>query len=206
MLHLSAVSTSALELLKQIQSIAEFSELRLVGGTALAFHIGHRKSIDLDFFGKINFEQLNTNELFQNFKSVEIHQKSKNINIYEINEVKVDFVNYTYPWLHEAIVTDGIRLAHKEDIAAMKIAAITGRGSKKDFFDLFFLLKEYSLSEIIDLYKAKYFDASPYLALKSLSYFDDAEIDSNPEMIQKADWDEVKLFLRKKVREYDKEA
>lgn len=203
MLHLSTISTSALELLKQIQSIAEFSELRLVGGTALALQIGHRKSIDLDFFGKVEFEELNTNELFKNFKSAEINLKSKNINIYVINEIKVDFVNYPYPWLHEALVIDGIRMAHKEDIAAMKIAAITGRGSKKDFFDLFFLLKEYSLSEIIDLYKAKYFDASPYLAIKSLSYFDDAEIDPNPDMIQKANWEEVKLFLKKKIKEYD---
>jgi ligand-binding sensor protein len=83
MLHLSTVSASALELLKQIQSIDEFAELRLVGGTALALQIGHRRSIDLDFFGNVEFEKLNTNELFKDFTSVEVHQKSRHINIYE---------------------------------------------------------------------------------------------------------------------------
>ena len=204
MLHLSTVSTTALELLKQIQSIPEFAELRLVGGTALALQTGHRKSIDLDFFGIIEFEKLNANNLFKDFKSVEIIQRSKNINIYEINEVKVDFVNYTYPWLQTAYIEDNIKLAQKKDIAAMKIAAITGRGSKKDFIDLFFLLKEYSLSEILNFYEEKYFDASPYLALKSLTFFEDAEHDTNPVMIQKAEWAQVKKTILKQVKEYVK--
>jgi predicted nucleotidyltransferase component of viral defense system len=202
MLHLSTVSTSALELLKQIQAIEEFAELRLVGGTALALQTGHRKSIDLDFFGKVEFEKLSINELFKDFKSVEVIQRSKNINIFEINEVKVDFVNYSYPWLQAAYVEDSIKLAQKEDIAAMKIAAITGRGSKKDFFDLFFLLKEYSLSVILDYYKAKYFDASPYLALKSLTFFEDAELDTEPVMIQKAEWEQVKKDIKGRVQDY----
>ena len=64
-------------------------------------------------------------------------------------KIDVDFVNYSYPWLQDEIVINGIRLAHKVDIAAMKIAAITGRGSRKDFADLYFLLKKMKLSDII---------------------------------------------------------
>jgi hypothetical protein len=82
-------------LLNQIQAIDEFSQLRLVGGTALALQLGHRRSIDLDFFGDINFEDLDFVRIFKGFKSIERIQKSRNINIFEINEVKVDFVNYT---------------------------------------------------------------------------------------------------------------
>ncbi len=80
MLHYSTIDPATLELLKQIQSMEEFSELRLVGGTALALQIGHRKSIDLDFFGHVEFEQLAINELFGSFNSFEVLQKTKNIN------------------------------------------------------------------------------------------------------------------------------
>lgn len=180
----------------------EFSELCLVGGTALALQLGHRKSIDLDFFGLVEFEQLAINELFIGFNSVEVLQKTKNINIFEINDVKVDFVNYSYPWLQKAVIIDGVLMAHKEDIAAMKIAAVTGRGSKKDFVDLYFLLQDYSLQQILDFYTQKYFDASIYLAIKSLSYFDDADQEENPEMIMAISWETIKARIKHEVRKY----
>ncbi len=180
----------------------EFSELRLAGGTALALQIGHRKSIDLDFFGLVEFEQLAINELFSGFNSIEVLQKTKNINIFEINDVKVDFVNYSYPWLQKAVIIDGVLMAHKEDIAAMKIAAITGRGSKKDFVDLYLLLQDYSLQQILDFYTQKYFDASIYLAIKSLTYFDDANQEENPEMIMAISWETIKTRIKNEVRKY----
>jgi predicted nucleotidyltransferase component of viral defense system len=182
--------------------IDEFNSLRLVGGTSLALQIGHRKSIDLDFFGEIDFTYLNIKEVFKSFDKIESFKNSKHINIFEINNVKVDFVNYTYPWLKQELEIDGIRLAQKEDIAAMKIAAITGRGSRKDFVDLFFLLKQFTFQQIMDLYKQKYFDSSPYLALKSLVYFDDAENDFSVEMIEDISWEEVKNTISTEVANY----
>jgi len=104
MLHLSTIGTSTLELLKKLMAIKEFSELRLVGGTALALQLGHRKSIDLDLFGKVEMEKLPVGELFENFSTVEVIQKSRHINIFEIEGVKVDFVNYSYPWLQDEVV------------------------------------------------------------------------------------------------------
>ena len=202
MLHLSTINPSTLELLKELMSFDEFSGLRLVGGTALALQIGHRKSIDLDFFGKVNFDAIQTGELFSRFNSVEVIQKSGNINIFEINGVKVDFVNYSYPWLQDTIVFDGIRLAMEKDIAAMKIAAITGRGRKKDFVDLYFLLDKFNLKAIIDYYNKKYFDASTYLALKSLTYFDDADQDMKLDMLADIKWAEVKNTISEKVKTY----
>lgn len=180
----------------------EFSKLRLVGGTALALQIGHRKSVDLDFFGLVDFEQIETNEWFSRFNSIEYLQKTKNINIFEINDIKVDFVNYSYPWLQEQVIIDGIVMAHQEDIAAMKIAAITGRGSKKDFIDLFFLLQTYSLKQILQFYSQKYFDASIYLALKSLTYFDDADQEESPEMMIATSWENMKSKIIEEVRIY----
>ena len=133
---------------------------------------------------------------------MEVIQKSGNINIFEINGVKVDFVNYSYPWLQDAVVFDGIRLAQEKDIAAMKIAAITGRGRKKDFVDLYFLLDKINLKTIIDYYNKKYFDASTYLALKSLTYFDDADQDMDLDMLVDIEWPEVKNTILKKVKVY----
>jgi hypothetical protein len=84
-------------------------------------------------------------------------------------------VNYKYPWLDNAVTEDGIVLAGIRDIAAMKIAAIIGRGTKKDFIDIAFLLQKFSLKEILDFYSLKYNDGSVFMALKSLAYFEDAE-------------------------------
>ncbi len=97
MLQLSTIDSSTLELLKKLMTFNEFSEMRLVGGTALALQIGHRKSIDLEFFGNISFEDVYTANTFKNFKKVITLKSSKNINIFSIDDVKVDFVNYTYP-------------------------------------------------------------------------------------------------------------
>ena len=108
-----------------------------------------------------------------------------------LNEVKVDLVNYPYPWLEEAKSIKGIRLAQKKDIAAMKLAAITSRGTKKDFIDLYFLLEEFSLQEMIDFYGQKYSDGSVFLVLKSLTYFDDANMEVSPFMLKDVAWEEV---------------
>jgi len=180
----------------------DFAKLRLVGGTALALHLGHRKSIDLDLFGDVEFEDINIAKLFNDFKSVITLKKSKNINIFSINNVKVDFVNYSYPWIQQQLLIDSLRLAGTEDIAAMKLAAITGRGSKKDFVDIYFLLQKYSLRKMLDFYKIKYFDGSEYLVIKSLTYFDDAEKDNGLEMLINVSWTTVKKKILKEVSNY----
>ena len=199
MLYLSTIDSKTLGLLKTLMLIEEFSKMRLVGGTALALQIGHRKSIDLDLFGEVDFENLDKITTFKNFGKVTVLSTSKNINIYSIDKVKVDFVNYSYPWLKDQKLIDGIRLADIDDIAAMKLAAITGRGSRKDFIDIYFLLQEYSLRELLGFYKKKYFDASEYLVLKSLTYFDDAEDDLDVNMIEKISWCKIKEYILKSV-------
>lgn len=192
MLYYQTVDTGTLELLKKIVSIDLFSELRLVGGTSLALQIGHRKSIDLDFFGNIDVDVLEINQALAPLGAITLLKDSKNIHVYLVNGIKVDIVNYTYPWLKELLVTDGIRLATYHDIAAMKLAAITGRGSKKDFIDLYFLLKEMSLSTMLQQYLRKYNDGSLFLVIKSLIYFEDAELEEMPDMLYPVNWQMVK--------------
>ncbi len=202
MLHYQTIETQTLELLNKLMQIEEFKTLRLVGGTSLALQIGHRQSIDLDLFGKLEIDEIELSEILHKAGSITVLKKTKNINIYLIDAVKVDLVNYPYAWLDETYIKDNIRLAGLRDIAAMKLAAITGRGTKKDFIDLFFLLQKYKLGEMLEFYKLKYYDASEILVLKSLAYFDDADAEEEPKMFEKINWTEVKGVITDHIKQY----
>lgn len=161
---------------------------------------GHRESVDLDFFGSLDLEDIGI--LLKPYGSVQLIRNSTNIKIYIVNGIKVDFVNYPYAWIDEAVLEEGLVLASDKDIAAMKIAAITGRGSKKDFLDLYFLLKKYSLAQIISFYTQKFPDATKLIALKSLVYFADADAEPTPKMIHKVSWEEAKLTITAAAKEF----
>lgn len=202
MLFYQTVDTEALELLKKLLAIELFDGLRLVGGTSMALQKGHRKSIDLDLFGSINAETFEINTELNELGSLTVLKNSKNIHVYLVNGIKVDIVQYPYAWLYPQIKADGLRLADCRDIAAMKLAAITGRGSKKDFIDLYFLLNNYTIAEMLDYYLAKYPDGSLFLVLKSLVYFEDAEEDEMPNMLFPIEWEKVKRRILKAYTDY----
>jgi hypothetical protein len=189
MLQTQTVVPELMELLKKIMSEKTFSDFNLVGGTSLALQIGHRNSIDIDLFGNqpIDFELFIA--ILKKIGKTEIFKSSKNILITQINEIKVDFVNYTYPLLEKPFEIDGIRMLSKKDIAAMKLNAIAGRGSKKDFIDLYFLLNEFSLREMMDFYCSKYLDGSEFMVYKSLSYFEEANLQPEPKMFKDFNWE-----------------
>ena len=189
MLQTQTVVPELLELLKKIMSDELFSDFHLVGGTSLSLQIGHRNSIDIDLFGN---SEINSNlfiDKLRKYGDVQVMQSTKNILITEINNLKVDFVNYKYPLLQDYLFTDNIRMLSTADIAAMKLNAIAGRGSKKDFIDLYFLLNEFSLSQILDFYDKKFNDGSRFMVQKSLTYFDDADPQLNPKMFKPFDWE-----------------
>lgn len=192
MLQTYTVEPTTLAILKSLQQIPELNLTRLVGGTALALHFGHRHSVDIDLFGEIEHEDITLllNDL--KFDSFVVNRNFKNIKHYQINNVKVDIINYSYKWIEPAIEIDGIRIAGLKDIAAMKLNAITGRGSKKDFIDLYFLLNRFSLKEMLDFYSEKYPNNSVFMVIKSLTYFADAEVQQMPIMLQDADWEDIK--------------
>ena len=200
MLHLETIEPKTLELLRRLQSLSIFEHSRLVGGTALALQLGHRKSIDLDMFGTIAASPEEIQEACKEAGELEISKTSKNINICWVDGIKVDCVNYPYEWLDDCRIIEGVRLASVNDIAAMKISAIINRGTKKDFIDLHFLLKEMSLNQILDLYDRKYPDGSRFIAIKSLTYFEDAESDPMPYMFGDITWDGVKTSIINEVR------
>ncbi len=192
MLQTQSVNPKLLELLNKIMKSEVFSDFNLVGGTSLSLQIGHRLSIDIDMFGNAEIDEIEFINELSKFGKVIIIKKSKNILITSIDGIKVDFVNYKYPLLEPIIVEKNIRLVSKKDIAAMKLNAVSGRGSKKDFIDLFFLLKDFELKEMLTFYDEKFKDGSSFMVLKSLSYFEDANKEEAPIMLVKNSWEEIK--------------
>lgn len=204
MLSYHTVEPHTLELLKRLSGKDFLSESRLVGGTALALQYGHRMSVDLDFFGKIETDNIDIKEQLQDVGKLSVIKESRNINVFVIDGVKVDFINYPYQWIDEAVVDETVLLASPRDIAAMKVNAIEGRGSKKNFIDLYFLLQHYSIQDILGFYAKKYPEYSIFRALMSLTYFEDAESQFMPKMFTNVSWEDIKNTLRKAVAEVSK--
>lgn len=195
MLHKQAVSPKLLELINKLMQVEAFQNFNLVGGTSLALQIGHRISIDIDLFGNSEINEIDFNEELSKLGKSQLLKKSKNKLIYNVEGIKVDFVNYKYPLLENFDTLETIRMVSLRDIGAMKLNAISGRGSRKDFIDLYFLMEHFSLSELLKFYKEKYDDGSEFLVLKSLQYFEDAETEDFPEMIIPIVWEDLKTKI-----------
>ena len=203
MLHLETVATPTLELLKELQNLKSLRETRLVGGTALSLQYGHRISVDLDLFAynlDSDFITIISEIKNKGFK-IDIRKQSSNIMISMIENIKVDIVNYPYPWIDNKLCEENIVLATDKDIAALKLSAITNRGTRKDFIDLFYLLKKYPLEKMLSFYTNKYGDGSILMVLRSLTYFDDAEIDVSPNIMDKnITWSTIKNTISNEVK------
>lgn len=193
MLQSQTVESNTLELLKSLMQKEYLNSFVLVGGTALALQLGNRESIDLDLFSNTDFasNELLTS-LLNDYQILVDNQLSQTL-ITTINYVKVDFIKFHYPFIRPFLVIENIRMASLEDIAAMKLDAITGRGSKKDFYDLFFLLQHYSIDELFSFYTEKYPHQTTFHVARSLTYFDDADIEPSPIVFDKTiTWETVK--------------
>ena len=202
MLQLQTVAPDTLELLKTIVSNPEMKRFRLVGGTALALQYGHRQSVDLDFFGSPLASQEDTIDMLSSLGNITIHNRTDKILQVVLRGIKVDVIDYSrYGWIDPPVVDDGIVLASPRDIAAMKINAIEGRGSRKDFVDIYMLLQHYTLGELLDFYSMKYPNYSIFRALLSLTYFDDAETQAMPKTFIPQTWEVIKAYISDKVKE-----
>lgn len=176
----------------------------LAGGTALALQAGNRKSVDLDFF--TTEKDFDKSELFNNFlgnNEWKTNLDRKNTIYGELYEAKISFIAYPFFIPKQNFIKYGsIRILQPRDIAVMKIMAISQRGRKRDFFDLYWCAKEAEpLEDLIKRLKDQY----PFIVhdyhhiLKSLVYFDDAEADPEPEIVFKVNWAEVKKYFKKEV-------
>lgn len=188
-----------------------FSKLKakfyLAGGTALAFQIGHRDSIDFDFFTEL---AIDTEKLFEELRDYFVehtiikNQEEKNTLGIVIDEtIKCSFMKYNYPLIGEVIEDNFFRLASISDIACMKLATIVSRATLKDYVDIYEILKLYSLEQVLEWQKQKLPSQDTALVLKSLVYFDDIDltpIEFMPE--KKVSFEEIKFFLIEVVKKH----
>lgn len=208
MLHKETVSHSTLELIQTLQADSMLQEFLLVGGTALSLQIGHRISIDIDFFTQNEFDTRELLEYLEQTYTFQLQYIHKNTLKGIINGVFVDLIRHNYRLIATPVSVSTIRMASIEDIAAMKLNAVAGNGTRvKDFIDIYFLLQKYSFSELIGFYCTKYENRNDFQILKSLTYFNDIIVEDWPNMYLEKNltMDEIKTFILKKRDEYLKE-
>ena len=200
MLHLTTVDTTTYLLLQEIfKTDIIKNNFALAGGTSLSLQLGHRKSIDLDIFCAHQFDVkeleiiLATNP---NFSFDYIGNNSRML-FGNINNIKCDFVHEPATLLEPFTVVDGVNYFSVKDIAAMKMHTICGRGKKKDFFDIYALLQQYSCETLIEWFTKKYDEKQLFFLWRSILYFEDAENDPDIEgyLPFTKNWEEIKKFI-----------
>ena len=178
----------------------------LAGGTALAIHLCHRYSYDFDFFTSEKFDEgILVQRISEAFPEFSLERKNWGTILGYLGKTRFSFFFYKYPLLFKTHKFLDINIADIKDIAAMKIAAIADRGTKRDFIDLYFILNEakiMTLEKSLKLYdkKFKVLSQNKLHILKSLVYFDDAENEPMPMMIRDIEWGKIKEVIVDKVK------
>ncbi len=179
------------------------SDFYLAGGTALALLEGHRLSVDLDLFSP-TFEDPESllpvvTNVFPDAVTTLVAPRTLYL---EIAGVSVSFMGYGYPVIEPQLTPDSglMPFASREDIAAMKLAAIASRGSRKDFVDLWWLVSRYwTLERCLGFFERKFEARDIGHVVRALTYFDDAELEPPLRYLVEIDWETVKRDLTKWV-------
>lgn len=175
----------------------------LAGGTAIALQLGHRISVDFDFFTAKEFLPRSFSKEISKLATFEEEQADKGTVIGKFKGVRFSLFIYNYPLIFSPLEYLSLHIADIRDIAAMKIDAIATRGAKRDFIDLYFICKSgYQLPELLSFYNKKYEKlASNIIHIqKSLVFFYDAEPQNMPKMFKPCKWEEVKSFFEKEIK------
>lgn len=199
------LSGQTLQDLEALARLGLFSSFYLAGGTGCSLQIGHRISFDLDLFSR---EKFKTKNLIERLRAcgqflLEVKEPDTLIGIFE--KTRISLFRYPYQLLFPAKEFRRLSVADIRDIACMKLDAISSRGSRRDFVDLYFIIKEIgNLKIVIDFFKKKYegIEYNIMHILKSLVYFEDAEKEPMPIMIKNVNWIDIKKFFEENVRSH----
>jgi hypothetical protein len=176
----------------------------LAGGTGCALHVGHRRSRDFDFFSRAEFDIFAIQNTLRNLGRYVIDYSDSNTLVGSFDGTKISLFHYAYPLLEDTADFQGLRIASLLDIGCMKIDAISSRGTKRDFVDLFFALRKLGLDleKFLSQFEKKYGPDSfnQYHVLKSLVYFEDADKEPDPDMLVDFSWTAMKRFFVEGVR------
>ena len=186
MINYSVLTEPQKNLFEKLISESWIREFYLAGGTALAMHLGHRMSDDFDFFMQ---KDINKNELLKNiaeFSNYKLLSEDVNTLYISINNIKISFISYKYEIIEKFIYIENISISGVRDISGNKLSDISSRGSKKDFIDLYFILRYKNIKEVFEDFCLKYGKDyfNKYHILKSLVFFDNADSEPMPVMIE----------------------
>lgn len=195
------------KILEELMMATVFADFRLVGGTALSLHRGHRMSIDIDLFtdadyGTINFEAIDA-YLRENYPYVDTNDfdiigfgKSYFIGNTEDDAIKLDLFYSTEPFIDEIVEVDNIRLASVEEIIAMKLDVVLRTGRKKDFWDIHELKEDYTIDEMFALHEKRYpYSHDKEALLQKFTDFEEADDDFEPDCLKGKHWEFIKLDM-----------
>lgn len=204
-LHWNTVTPDMHVILKQFSNTPTGAKFYLAGGTALSLQLGHRLSVDLDFFSPT--EDIPTIrpalELVLAPFDFTLADSAWGNLVYLVQNVRVGFYGYGYELVAPLVETPEARLASVKDIALMKLDALLARAARKDFYDLYFICQQISLREILNLAPKKYPHTRDFEAqsVKRLTYFESAEQDPDPTLLQPINWNQVKEYFTAQARE-----
>lgn len=200
-MHNEVLSPQTQNLLSSINKDTLPDDTYLGGGTAIALQVGHRKSEYLDFFTKSEFVEGQWEQKLEKEFDFKLIKKDWQTLIGEIGGAKFSLFGYKYGPIRPLLDYKSIKLASLEDLSAMKLDTTIARGSKRDFIDIYFLAKKYSLEKLFEFYQEKYgnFEEKEIMIKKSLIYFEDADKDEMPELLEEAGWESVKEWFLKRI-------
>lgn len=201
-MHTETLAPETRRVLETVAKEPRIDDFYLAGGTALALQVGHRESVDLDFFSFTDFKRDELKIALSVCGRYMLTNEEEGTLDGSLDDVKLSFLRYEYPMLFPLIPFGGIHLADIRDIGCMKLDAVSSRGSKKDFIDIFFLLKQFLLEELIGFFEKKYshIQYNKLHILKSLTYFSEAEDEPFPKMLVNVSWEDVKETMRSETK------
>jgi len=196
-MFLNTINNSLLSVIDRLsQQPAIADSFYLAGGTALAMQLGHRISVDLDFFTSVSFPVEQYESLLIEDGCAIISSEQNTIHA-SYHDARISLISYPYPCIEALVPFRGIKLASTRDIACMKVVAIAQRSEKKDFYDMYELLKQMDFKELKQLFLSKYSSSriNCYHILKSFFFFDEADQQPDPVSLNGTTWQQVKQFF-----------
>jgi hypothetical protein len=200
--HPESVSTKLLTLFNELSSFSILEDFILGDGTSLALKYGHRTSLDMDFFTLLPFDSLMYTDIFVNrYPETEVVNRTEGSLSLMIDGIKTDLLHHPYPLITDPVSLDSAKAMSLSDMAAMKVNAVTNRGSKKDFSDLL-LLHTLGIgpAQAVDFFCSKYGEAGRFLAIRSLNWFEDADSEPDPIYLNGWTWPEVRARMSELTR------
>jgi hypothetical protein len=191
------INAQTAETLRALRDRSLLGSFYLAGGTGLALRVGHRLSVDLDFFVGELFDEELLIQRVQAMPGFALVERGPHTIHATIQGIKVSYLGYPYPVLFPFESFLNVPVADPRDIACMKITAIASRGTKRDFIDLYVASQQFGLEHLLACFARKYARTgyNRMHILKSLTFFGDAEKDPMPHMLVPIKWTDVKRFF-----------